>query len=128
MARLSHTEYQLHSMLELAPDHTANITLQSDRPFSEEQRLAMELILPHLLVAYQRLAQPELLQDLDERLSRREHEVIPLILEGMSNSEIASMLSLSSRTVEKHVASILEKGGFSNRTALIIAVLKAKAG
>ena len=49
-------------------------------------------------------------------LSVRELEIVALIAEGKSNIEIADQLVLSKRTVEKHVANILGKLDFTNRT------------
>jgi predicted ATPase/DNA-binding CsgD family transcriptional regulator len=48
-------------------------------------------------------------------LTAREHEVADLIAEGLSNSEIAERLVISSRTAETHVKHILDKLGFSSR-------------
>ena len=42
-------------------------------------------------------------------LSRRELEVVTLIAEGRSGTEIAELLQISPRTVERHRANILEK-------------------
>lgn len=42
-------------------------------------------------------------------LSEREHEVLRLMAEGASNQAIAERLHLSPKTLEKHVASILQK-------------------
>ncbi|MDY6854365.1 MAG: response regulator transcription factor [Thermodesulfobacteriota bacterium] len=42
-------------------------------------------------------------------LSLREREVLKLIAEGVSNKRIADLLFISSRTVEKHRASIMKK-------------------
>jgi DNA-binding NarL/FixJ family response regulator len=42
-------------------------------------------------------------------LSRRELEVVTLIAEGRSGAEIAGLLDISPRTVERHRANILEK-------------------
>jgi DNA-binding NarL/FixJ family response regulator len=36
-------------------------------------------------------------------------EVLPLIIEGLSNSDIAQRLSLSVKTVDNHVSAILRK-------------------
>jgi len=43
------------------------------------------------------------------RLTRREHEVLALMAEGRSNNAIAQTLVVSTRAVEKHVASIFMK-------------------
>jgi predicted ATPase/DNA-binding CsgD family transcriptional regulator len=50
-------------------------------------------------------------------LSAREREVLSLLVEGASDSEIADRLYITRRTASKHVASILEKLGAGNRTA-----------
>jgi two-component system NarL family response regulator len=49
-------------------------------------------------------------------LSSREIEVLEKIVQGRSNKEIASSLSISDSTVKAHVASILNKLGVSDRT------------
>jgi DNA-binding NarL/FixJ family response regulator len=48
-------------------------------------------------------------------LSLRELEVLGLVSKGMSNNEIALILSLSEKTVRNHVSAILTKLGLSNR-------------
>jgi DNA-binding CsgD family transcriptional regulator len=52
-------------------------------------------------------------------LTSREREVIHWVREGKRDSEIAVILGLSSRTVEKHVGHILEKLGVETRTAAV---------
>ena len=44
-----------------------------------------------------------------EALTDREHEVLHLMAEGRSNSAIAEQLHISIKTLEKHIASILQK-------------------
>lgn len=55
----------------------------------------------------------------NDRLSAREREVLPLVRAGRSNAEIAQDLSISERTVESHVRSILAKRGVKSRLHLI---------
>jgi DNA-binding CsgD family transcriptional regulator/class 3 adenylate cyclase len=51
----------------------------------------------------------------EERLSRREREVASLVAQGGSNREIAEELSISVKTVERHVANIMIKLGCHSR-------------
>jgi DNA-binding CsgD family transcriptional regulator len=48
-------------------------------------------------------------------LSQREHDVLALVVGGLSNAQIARRLGLSSATVSDHVASAVEKLGARNR-------------
>ncbi|BCB78312.1 AAA family ATPase [Phytohabitans flavus] len=48
-------------------------------------------------------------------LTRRQAGVLSLLAEGLTNAEIATKLVLSVRTVDRHVASILDKLGVSSR-------------
>ena len=56
-------------------------------------------------------------------LSAREWDVLSLLMTGISNRAIASRLSISSNTVNKHVASILEKLRARSRSQAITIVL-----
>jgi DNA-binding NarL/FixJ family response regulator len=49
----------------------------------------------------------------------REKEVIKLLADGLSNSQIASCLFLSFRTIEKYVSNLLGKTGTNNRVELV---------
>ena len=55
---------------------------------------------------------------LPDPLSSRESEVVKLIAEGMTSREIAAVLSISDKTVERHRANVLEKLGLKDRVAL----------
>jgi len=55
-------------------------------------------------------------------ITRREADVLILVVEGCSNRQIAERLYLSVRTVEKHVESLLRKTDTKNRTQLANAV------
>jgi NarL family two-component system response regulator LiaR len=78
----------------------------------------------HLVEALRRGKTPGM-QSL-ESLSQREHEVLGLIAEGMSNLQIAEKLGIGEKTVKTHVRSILAKLGVSDRTQA--AVLAWKSG
>jgi DNA-binding NarL/FixJ family response regulator len=49
----------------------------------------------------------------------REHEVLRLVAEHLTNHDIARRLYLSTRTVEKHIASLLAKTASADRARLI---------
>jgi DNA-binding CsgD family transcriptional regulator len=67
--------------------------------------------------------------DAGNRLSGRELEVLGLIVEGLTNKEIASRLCLSPDTVKNHVVHIIQKLGVSDRTqAAVMAVRQGLIG
>jgi DNA-binding NarL/FixJ family response regulator len=53
-----------------------------------------------------------------EVLTPREEEIVKLVAEAHTNDEIADMLVISKKTVERHRANILEKLGMSDRVEL----------
>lgn len=52
-------------------------------------------------------------------LTKREQEVLELLMKGYSNIEIGQRLHLSHRTIEKYVSSLLRKSERNNRIELI---------
>ena len=60
-----------------------------------------------------------------DQLSDREKEVLKLLAEGRSNSEIADLLCLSVKTVMSHRANIMEKLDIHNRTDLVKFAIRA---
>jgi two-component system NarL family response regulator len=53
------------------------------------------------------------------RLTRREHQLIPLISQGLTNKEIAAQLNLSEQTVKNHIHRILQRMGACDRFAAV---------
>jgi DNA-binding NarL/FixJ family response regulator len=52
-----------------------------------------------------------------EGLSERERDVLRLVAQGQSNAEIAEELSLSERTVERHLSNVYTKVGLLGKSA-----------
>ncbi len=60
-------------------------------------------------------------------LTPREAEVLGLVAQGLSNKEIAGMMRLSHRTVERHLTSLYRKIGVTRRSAATAFALRAGA-
>jgi DNA-binding NarL/FixJ family response regulator len=59
-------------------------------------------------------------------LTRRELEVLDLLLLGLSNREIAHALDVEQATVKAHLGRLMRKAGVKNRTALGVHAMEAK--
>lgn len=57
---------------------------------------------------------------LENRLSQKEHEVVYLILEGLTNDAIASRMDITTRTVKAHVSAIFSKLHINDRVSLVL--------
>jgi DNA-binding CsgD family transcriptional regulator len=92
----------------------------SGHDFSERDRLVLALLRPHIARARCQvvgLRESGVVQRGIARLTIREAEVARWLSRGKSNPEIAAILEMRLRTVEKHVERILAKLGVENRTA-----------
>ena len=57
-------------------------------------------------------------------LTRREREILELLVAGKTNRQIAEALTLSQGTVRFHISNILSKMGVSNRTEAVSSALQ----
>lgn len=96
--------------------------------FSERDRMMLKLLLPHYVQALQ-AAERETMRHQGEGetlptlgLTKREVQVAAWLARGRTNGEIARILAMQPRTVEKHVERILIKLGVENRTAAAMVV------
>lgn len=56
---------------------------------------------------------------LAQKLSRREVEVVVLVLEGLTNREVANQLCVAEKTVKFHLTNIYKKLNISRRSQII---------
>jgi NarL family two-component system response regulator LiaR len=57
-------------------------------------------------------------------LTKREREVLGLMIEGLNNRQIAGELTISPSTVKSHVSNILSKLGVASRTEAVTIALR----
>ncbi len=88
-------------------------------------RSGLENALIGVSIADQRLPAEQLMGGLG--LTRREAEVLHWLCQGKSTRDIASILELSPRTVNKHLEQIFTKLGVENRTAAAAIGIRALA-
>lgn len=62
--------------------------------------------------------------NLNSALSKRELEVLKLVVEGLSNQEIAERLQLSIETVKTHMRHIMEKLAVTDRTQAAVKAMR----
>lgn len=80
------------------------------RNFTDRERALLDVLRPHLARVYQRLNRLG-------GLTAREAEVLRWVAAGKSDAQIAAILRISARTVQKHLQHSYEKLGVESRTA-----------
>ena len=63
---------------------------------------------------------PEVIPDLIARLTPRQLEIVGLLAQGQSTKHTATILSISSETVKRHIYRACQKMELENRTQLIV--------
>lgn len=76
----------------------------------------------------QRLAAPAEIDPRLDSLTPREHQMLALIAEGLTNREIGVRMSLAEKTVKNYVSMILGKLGLHRRTHAAILHLSSREG
>jgi two-component system, NarL family, response regulator NreC len=90
------------------------------RPFFSPQ------IAQTLLEDYVRTLQQKGLQDSYDLLTEREREVLQLLAEGKSNKEVATILDLSTYTVETHRTNLMHKLNLHNTAEIVLYAVRKK--
>jgi two-component system, NarL family, response regulator NreC len=79
-----------------------------------------------LLEDYVRTLQDRGLQDSYDLLTEREREVLQLLAEGKSNKEVATLLDLSTYTVETHRTNLMHKLNLHNTAEIVLYAVRKK--
>jgi FixJ family two-component response regulator len=80
------------------------------KPFSEDALLsAIRSALEHSRVALSREAEMRVLQDRYASLSRRERQVMALVVSGLLNKQVGGELGISEITVKAHRGKVMQK-------------------
>ncbi len=90
------------------------------RPFFSPQ------IAQSLLEDYVRGMQQRGVQDSYDLLTDREREVLQLLAEGKSNKEVATILDLSTYTVETHRTNLMHKLNLHNTAEIVLYAVRKK--
>jgi two-component system, NarL family, response regulator DegU len=88
---------------------------------SGETALSPELA-ASMLAEAQRVETPA--EELEPIISKREEEVLQLVADGLSTSEVAAKLYISIKTVKNHLASIYEKLDSRDRTQAVLRAVR----
>lgn len=127
--RHMNAKHQLLSEFCSDGDSRIMLTLNADSPFEGRQRTMLSLLSRHFQAACQRFALGVEFSSADgsrPRLTRREKEVLVYLMDGKTNPEIAVITSTSSRTVEKHVARVLEEFKVDTKLQLLALLLSQR--
>jgi DNA-binding NarL/FixJ family response regulator len=76
-------------------------------------------ITKRVIKQFTRIARPAPPKELGE-LTAREHDILQLIADGLSNAEIGRQLHISETTVKTHVTHILQKLGLRDRVQAVV--------
>jgi DNA-binding CsgD family transcriptional regulator len=126
------TEFMIDLGLPAAPGrHRSFIFFRGagERDFSDRDRAVLELLRPHLyrleagaanrrrLAEALRARSADVAPDPYRGLTTREREIVDLVAQGKTNSQIAGQLWVAPSTVKKHLEHVYEKLGVGRRTA-----------
>lgn len=89
------------------------------RDFSDRDREVVEVLGRHLSAVFGRLDPTLPASPTDGGLTRRQAEILALVAEGRTNGQIAEALSISPRTVQKHLENVFGLLGVRSRAAAV---------
>lgn len=91
--------------------------------FSDRDRALLTLLRPHLYAAYREGNRPPA-----PELTVRQQELLQLVADGYTNSQIARRLAVADSTVRKHLENIFERLQVTSRTAAVTRMLGQHTG
>lgn len=80
------------------------------------------------VLGYLNAPQPNAPKESFDELTTREREILELIAQGKTNTEIATTLNLSSKTVSNYISNVLLKLHATDRAKLMLMALEAGMG
>ncbi|GHF29280.1 DNA-binding response regulator [Amycolatopsis deserti] len=108
----------------LLKDVTAERLFDAVRVVAEGQALLAPTVTRRLISEFAR-QRPRVAAPVLPALTPRETEVLRLVAEGLSNTEIAGRLVVTEETVKTHVSRILAKLGVRDRTQAVVAAYES---
>ncbi len=128
--RKNESDYQL--LISFLPSGNAYSLISFNRDkkdFTEEERLVLNLLAPHIAQAYKNSAAYEKARQAftglessrkslkSYGLTYREEDVLSWVAQGKTNAETARILNIAPGTVKIHLEKVYQKLGVENRTA-----------
>ncbi|GES28468.1 response regulator transcription factor [Streptomyces angustmyceticus] len=109
----------------LLKDTSAHQLADAVRTITHGGALLAPTVTKRLIEEFSRLHTPRRRNERIADLSERETEVLRLIAQGLSNSELATRLVIAEQTVKTHVSRILVKLGLRDRTQAAVFAYEA---
>jgi DNA-binding CsgD family transcriptional regulator len=111
-------------LLERGVEQRIEIFRIDGHPFSDREKLLLTLVRPHLA---ERVRVVRAAARRHPELTQRQHEIVRLLAEGLTNREIAAELVLAEGTVRRHLDNIYTRLGVSSRTRALAVLANDKA-
>ena len=102
-------------------DSGSDVLKRAIRVVKQGEQYIEPILMPKLRERLDNKNNPEKKED---KLSKREFEILKLVAVGMYNKEIADRLSISEKTVKNHMSSIFRKIKVSDRTQAAVYAIR----
>jgi DNA-binding NarL/FixJ family response regulator len=106
--------------LEASPEElSAALHALAEGLWAGSPALTRDLLVPRSAAVLGRAAMMDGAEEVADRLTERERQVLQLAAEGLANKQIASRLEISENTVKFHLSSLYAKLGATSRTEAV---------